>query len=152
MRITVQLIDAHSDEHLWSESYHRELRNILQLQGEVARAVAQKMRVSLTPAERERLTKERPVKPEAHEAYLNGRFSAHRGRGSLTSTEFFEKAVELDPGYAEAYAALAASHILSLPTHNFMPQARTAALRALELDDTLAEGHAALAMVKFFYD
>jgi len=109
VRITVQLIDARSDLHLWSESYDRELRDILVLQSEVAEEVAQRAHVVLSGAERARLARAGPVDPDAHAAYLKGRFffAKETPQGRHKAVEHFERAVELDPEYAQAWAALA---------------------------------------------
>ena len=149
--ITAQLIYAATDEHLWAESYQRELRDILALQSEVAGAVAQAIQVAITPEEQLRLASTGSVDPEAHEAYLKGRYYSYRGPGS-GAVGFFEKALELDPNYASAYAALASIYAFGLPVHEFMPKARATAIKALELDETSAEAQTTLAVVKFFYD
>jgi TolB-like protein/Flp pilus assembly protein TadD len=151
VRITAQLMHAATDEHLWAESYQRELRDILALQSEVAGAVAQAIQVAITPEEQVRLASTRSVDPEAHEAYLKGRHYSYRGPDSR-AVGFFEQAVELDPNYASAHAALASIYAFGLPAHEFMPKARATAIRALELDETSAEAQTTLAVVKFFYD
>jgi TolB-like protein/class 3 adenylate cyclase len=109
VRIAVQLIDARSDRHLWSERYDRELRDVLVLQSEVARQVAERAQAALTQGERERLAGARPVDPEAHVAYLKGRFffAKETPLARHNAVEHFERAVELDPEYAQAWAALA---------------------------------------------
>ena len=159
VRITAQLIQAEQERHLWAESYERDLRDILALQSEVARAIAGEIKVKLTPQEQTRLASARPVNPEAHEWYLKGRFLWERRTPEALkkSIEYFQQALEKDPGYATAYAGLAdsydvlASNGILLPKEVY-PRARAAALKALELDNTLADPHAALGMVIYDYD
>jgi Tfp pilus assembly protein PilF len=159
VRITTQLIDVDSDRHLWAESYDRALRDVLSLQSEVAQAVAREIKITLTPDERSRFGRIRQVDPEAHEAYLKGRFSWNKRteEGLKESIEYFQRAIGLDPAYPAAYAGLADAYgILGnnqfAPAHDTFPKARAAALRALELDDGLAEAHASLAFCMQNYD
>jgi TolB-like protein/tetratricopeptide (TPR) repeat protein len=142
VRITTQLIDARADRHLWAESYDRELRDVLAVHSEVARAIANEVRVVLTPPEQARLTKVRPVNPAAHEAYLRGEF---------------DKAIQIDPDYALAYAGKAnavfwTTFFSGLVPGDGFPKAKEAALKALELDDNLADGYEVLALVQVHYD
>jgi TolB-like protein/Flp pilus assembly protein TadD len=159
VRITAQLIQASTDRHLWAETYDRDLRDILALQSEVARAIASEIKVKLTPQEQTRLASTRPVNPEAHEWYLKGRFLWERRTPAALkkSIEYFQQALEKDPGYATAYAGLADSYDMLasngiLPPKEVYPRARAAALKALELDNALAEPHASLAYVLYDYD
>ncbi len=158
VRITVQLIEAATDKHLFAESYQRELRNILALQSEVAQAIAREIKVAVTPEEEARLARARTVNPEAYEAYLKGRYQLSKWTEDSTKKgmEYFRRAIEIDPGYAPAYAGLADAYYglsnLYLPPREAMPKARAAALKALEIDERLAEAHTSLAMVKAFYD
>ena len=151
VRITAQLIRAVPEKHLWSESYERDLRNILDLQREVARAIANEIKIKLTSRERAGLSTTRPVDPAAHEDYLRGlHFWNKRTEQDLQkSIEYFDRAIQKDPGYALGYAGLAnAYNCLGVYAHliprQVFPKARAAALKALTLDDTLAEAHAAL--------
>jgi len=159
VRINVQLIYAPRDKHLWAESYQRQLPGILALQSEIARGVAQEVRASLTPAEHARLAHVRNVNPQAYEAYLRGRHLLRiRTRDSLQEAlAHFEAAIRIDPGYALAYTGLADTYSV-LGDQKFMapdksfPKAQAAAQKALELDDNLAEAHAAMALVLHAYD
>src|SRR6202049_3662617 len=159
VRITAQLIEAPSDRHLWAKSYERDLKDVLALQDEVARDIAEEIRIKLTPEERTRLAVARPIDPAAHEVYLRGRYWWHRrGRESeLKGLQYFEQAVRLDPSYAPAWAGIADSYIVMahhgvLPPREAMPKARAAALNALQLDSSLAEAHTSLALVKPAYE
>ena len=109
VRITVQLIDARNDRHLWSESYERDLSDVLALQREVAGAIASEIRLQLGPGESERLRESVQVDPAAYEAYLKGRFFILKETRADHSraVEYFEEAVRLDPDYAPAWAGLA---------------------------------------------
>ncbi len=159
VRITAQLIHASTDEHLWAKSYERDLSDVLSLQSEVARAIAQEVEVQLTDQEESLLTRSRQVNPEAHEAYLRGRYhwSERSPEASQKAIVSFERAIEIDPDFAQAYAGLADVYgVLGgwsyAPPNETWPRARDAALEALELDPLLAEAHASLGNVLFFYD
>ncbi|PYU00508.1 MAG: hypothetical protein DMG38_07070 [Acidobacteria bacterium] len=159
VQIAVQLIDARSDRSLWAETYQNDLSDVLTMQGSVARAIAEEVRAQLTPEERAGLSVTRTVKPEAYEAYLRGLYSLNkRTPGDLNdAVASFQKAINLDPSYALAYAALADGYNLledqgELPPRVAMPLARAAAKKALELDDSLAEPHASLATIEWTYD
>ena len=159
VRITVQLIEAASDRSLWARSYERELTDILSLQSEVARAIADEVRVQVTPEERTRLEPKGPVNPAAHVAYLQGRFLWNRWTTEAFQQSLvrYREALAADPGYALAWAGLADSYA-TLGNTNAMPpaeayaQARQAAERGLALDPSLAELHASLAYVHRFHD
>ncbi|MBI4466217.1 MAG: protein kinase [Acidobacteria bacterium] len=159
VRITVQLIHGPTDKHLWAENYQRELRGVLALQSEVARAIAREIQVKVSPQEQARLAGGHQVNPEAYELYLKGRFHWNkRTEGDLQkSIAYFQQALEKDPDFAPAYAGIADSYNVlpiqgSLPGAEAYPKARVAALRALEIDDTLTEAHAALAWVNWRYN
>jgi TolB-like protein/DNA-binding winged helix-turn-helix (wHTH) protein/Tfp pilus assembly protein PilF len=159
VRITAQLVHAAEDRHLWAETYERDLRDALALQGEVARDIANRIQVKLTPQERAGLSSARPVNPEAHEAYLRGvYFWNKRTQQDLEkSIEYFNQATQRDPGYALPYAGLANAYNSlggyghSIPREMY-PKALAAALKALALDDTLGEAHAALGFYKAQYE
>jgi TolB-like protein/DNA-binding winged helix-turn-helix (wHTH) protein len=151
VRITAQLVEAPSDRHLWAESYERDLRHVLDVQDEVARDVANEIKIKLTPQEQAQLASGRPVDPEAHEAYLRGRYEWNKWteEGLNKSIEYFEKAIQKDPPHAQAWAGLSDAYGLMgtfdfLPPEVAFPKAKGAALKALELDETLSEAHVAL--------
>ncbi len=161
VRITAQLIQAATDRHLWAETYDRDLRDVLALQDEVARAIASEIKVKLTPQEQTRLASARQVNPEAHELYLKGRYYWNKRTPDTLkkSLEYFEQAIEKDPSYAPAYAGLADSYDMLaagsyavLPPKQAYPRAEAAAMKALQLDSTLAEAHTSLAWAKIFFD
>jgi len=161
VRVTAQLIQANPEKHLWSESYERDLRNVLALQSEVARAIANEIKIKVTPQEQTRLASARPVNPEAYADYLRGRFYRSRmgPEGRQRAIEYFQRAIQIDAGYALAYAGLAEVYaaqgtaaLLGIHPHETMAKAREAALKALSLEDSLAEAHTALGSVKLFYD
>jgi serine/threonine protein kinase/Tfp pilus assembly protein PilF len=159
VRIMAQLIEAQSDQHLWAKSYERELRDVLAMQDEVAEAIAVEIRVQLTPQESASLTKRRPVDPKTYEAYLRGRYLWNkRTPGDLRrAIDEFEKAIDLDPTYPMAWAGLADGYSLlsdydeQAPLET-MPLARSAAEKALGLDDALGEPRATLANIEWTYD
>jgi TolB-like protein/DNA-binding winged helix-turn-helix (wHTH) protein/Tfp pilus assembly protein PilF len=159
VRITAQLIEAASDRHLWAHSYEREPRDVLALQNEVTRDIADNIRLSLDPAAQQRLAAAPPLDPQAHEDYLRGRYywSRRRGDDVNTAIRYFEQAIALDPNYARAYAGLADSYAMLgayavLPQEEVIPKARAAALKALELDENLPEAHTSLAVIAQNYD
>jgi len=158
VRITAQLIRASTDEHLWAETYDRDVKDVLPLQGEVARTIASQIKVTLSPEEQSRLTPRRAVSSKAHEDYLKGLHYLHRNtEGDLrTAIEYFQRTTEQDPNYANGFAGLASAYA-NLSTNyraprEVMPQAKAAALRALELDQNLAEAHTWLGFVSINFD
>jgi serine/threonine-protein kinase len=150
VRITAQLVHASSDAHLWAQDYERDVRDVLSLQGEVARAIAKEIRVAVSPQEQARLVKSRPVDPEAHRLYLLGRYwwNKRSAEGFQKALQYFEQAIAKDPTFASAYAGLSDTYAslgyYVLRPREAFPKARRAAAKALELDDTLAEAHASL--------
>jgi eukaryotic-like serine/threonine-protein kinase len=155
VRITAELIYATTDRHLWAESYQRDLQDVLALQDEVAQAIASEIKVKLTAQEQRLLASARPVNVEAHELYLKGRYEWNKRRkDSLEkSLQYFQQAINKDPGYALAYAGLADAYNVSgsydvLSSRESSRRAKAAAEKALEIDHTLAEAHTALAAVK----
>ena len=159
VRITAQLIDARTEQNLWAESYERDLRDVLTLQGEVARAIAGQIRVAVTPEETKRLARARSVNPEAYEAYLKGRVHSYitTPEDSDTAMRYFRLALEKDPNYALAHAGISyvwgvRAHVGFVAAGDGWPKAKAAATKALELDDTLAEAHDSLALVAYLYE
>lgn len=159
VRITAQLIYGPSDTHLWAKSYETDLKDVLTLQSEISRAVANEISAKVTPQEQTQLARAPTLNPEAHDLYLKGRYYWNkRTEESLNrSIEYFNQAIAKDPAYAQAYAGLADSYFalgdlaFSAPNEVF-PRAKTAAARALELDPGLGEPHATLASIKYRYD
>jgi serine/threonine-protein kinase len=154
VRITAQLIEAATDKHLWAERYERDMADVLGIQSEVAQAVAGEIQVRLTRRERTQLARARRVDPQAHEAYLKGRF--HWNRRTMKAMEqalgLFNLAIERDPTYAPAWSGLADCYNLlaennSYPPDEAFPRGKAAAMKALSLDPDLAEAHTSLAMV-----
>ena len=159
VRITAQLIEAPKDRHLWAESYERELRDILSLQSEVARDISTKISATLSSDTQRRLSNPRTVEPAVYEAYLKGRYywNMRTEEGFRTAIKYFTEASERDPNCALGYAGLANTYVLLgeyslLPAKEAFTKGREAAAKALELDDTLAEAHNALAAVNVDYD
>ncbi|MCZ6776086.1 MAG: tetratricopeptide repeat protein [Ignavibacteria bacterium] len=166
VRITVQLIEAARDRHLWAKEYDRDLRDILALQSEVARAIAREINITLTQDEETRLASSHAVNPAAHEVFLQGQYHLRRGQNSAenradeikSSIAFFQQAIELDPDWALAHAVLAQAYHwfgskggLSSPA-GFYSKSKATARKALELDETVSQAHAALGFVLYRYD
>src|SRR5712664_1664504 len=156
VRITVNVLQAIPERHLWAESYEFDQQDVLAVQSEVARGVARQILVKLMPQEQERLATSQRVDPEAYEAYLLGRAYSYKAMTRTSwarAKEYFEKAVEKDPAYAPAYGSLAVLYIHSnrgsttKDPRELRVQARQWAEKALKLDGTLAEAHTALARV-----
>ena len=157
VRITAQLIQVRDQSHVWAAEYDREMQSVLQLHSEVADAIGNEVRLKLAPAQRAHLTNPGAVNPEAYEAYLKGRYFIEKWteEGTRVGREYFEQAIQKDANYALAYAGLADSYAwgrAGLPPEESLRRARAAATRALQLDSTLGEPHAALAQVKFVND
>jgi eukaryotic-like serine/threonine-protein kinase len=159
VRITAQLIYAPADQHLWAKTYDRDLSDVLQLQSEVARKIADEIQITLTPQEELRLAGAQRVNPEAQDAYLRGRYYWEKGtpEDQKKSFDYFEQALEKAPRYAPAYVGIAEYYSYlpfftsSTPDEAF-PKAKAAVAKALELDDALAAAHAAQAYIKIYYD
>jgi TolB-like protein len=154
VRITAQLIDARADQHLWARSYERDLRDVLALQDEVAQAIANELKITLASQGQPRPAGARPVDPKAYEAYLKGRYhsSKRTEKEVKESIEHFHQAIEKNPNYAPAYSGMADAYALlgyrgELPSNEALSKGKPAALKAVELDDSLAEAHASLAFI-----
>jgi serine/threonine protein kinase/Tfp pilus assembly protein PilF len=160
VRVTAQLIQASPERHLWAKSYESDLRDVLGLQSQVAQSVADQIRIKLTEEEESRLRKvAHRIDPEAHDAYLRGRYYANLGEPQdLTKArDYFQQAIKQDPLYAPAYTGLADYYSVlpfytSTPPDDVFPKAKAAVSRALRLDPSLAEAHASLAYILTYYD
>ena len=161
VRITAQLIEARDDKHLWSETYDGDLRDTLTLQNKVARAIAEQIRINLNPQEQATLKHGNVVDPDAHEAYLKGRYFWNKRTGDdlEKAVEYFNRAIERDPNYAQAYSGLADTYALLgdweygvLAPRDAFPRAKAAAVKALQLDDALGEAHTSLAFCLDAFD
>jgi len=157
--IKLELIEPDPERRIWTNAYERDLDDILTMQEEVARDISREIKIAVTPEEKARLTDAGSVDPDAHEAYLKGRFQINKWTKSSIEKgiEYFERAIELDPRNALAYAGLAKSYDI-LASFDWIsaeigwPKARAAAMKALEIDGTIAEAQVVLADVKFMYD
>jgi serine/threonine protein kinase/Tfp pilus assembly protein PilF len=157
VRINAQLIHAPTDRQLWAESYERDLRDVLALQSDIAWGIARGIRATLTPQDQARLTTTRKVDPAAQVAYLRGRYFANRWPADdfPKCAEYLEEATRKDPYYAEAHAALARCYSLmvwSQPPKEIFPKVKAAAMKSLQIDDSVAEGHSALGSAMMFFD
>jgi TolB-like protein/DNA-binding winged helix-turn-helix (wHTH) protein/Flp pilus assembly protein TadD len=154
VRITAQLIEASTDKHLWSQSYQGELRDTLALQSQVASAIADQIRINVSPQEQAALRNVKAVNPEAYQSFLKGRFfwNKRTADGLKIALAYFDQAIEEDPKYAPAYSGLADTYSLlgdwqyaAMMPKEALPKAKAAAVRALELDNALGEAHNSLA-------
>src|SRR5438445_7720205 len=161
VRITAQLIEASTDKHLWSQSYQGELRDTLALQNRVARAIADQIRINLTPQEQAALRNVKVVNPEAYESYLKGRYfwNKRTSDGLKAALAYFNQAIEEDPKYAQAYSGLADTYALLgdwqyavMTPKEALPKAKVAAIKSLELDSGQGEAHNSLAFVLDGFD
>jgi TolB-like protein/Tfp pilus assembly protein PilF len=153
--ISTELVDARDKTQIWGEQYNRKTTDLLALQSEISSEIAERLRLRLTAGERRQLAKRETISPQAYELLLRGRFYWNKGGNEdrRKAAEYYQKAIEVDPTYALAYAELSVTY-LSLTGFSivdpkeFAPKAEVAARRALELDDTLADAHYALALIK----
>ncbi|HZE73415.1 MAG TPA: winged helix-turn-helix domain-containing protein [Pyrinomonadaceae bacterium] len=153
--ISAELVDARDGTQVWGEQYNRKASDLLLVQADISREIAETLRLRLTASERQQLAKRETVNPQAYEILLKGRFSRSKGgtENRKKAIEFFNQAIAADPAYAVAYADLAASYsslvtASTLDPKEFMPKAESAAYKALELDESLAEAHLAMAGTK----
>jgi len=159
VRITTQLLLAREDKHIWARAYERDVEDVLALQDEVAQNIAEEIRTQVTPQVKSRLVSAQRVNPEAYEAYLKGRYflTVRSLESAKKSLEYAHKSVTLQPT-SELFEAGLADSLLSMSLlyaaapRDVLPQAKTAALKAIRMDDSQAEGHNALAKVYFSYD
>jgi tetratricopeptide (TPR) repeat protein len=159
VRITAQLIDARTDRHLWADTYERDVRDILGLQDEVAHRIATQVGINLTAGGQTEMASTRVVDSAAQEAYLKGRYRWNQRTevGLRAGIKYFQKAIDLDPNYPQAYAGLADCYIMMAnwgftPPAEAYPNAEVAARKALALDDHLAEAYTSLAYASLLYD
>ena len=154
VRITVQLVEAQSQTDLWTESYDRELKDLLAVQDSVVQSIASQIHIALTEEQKARLANPRQTRPEAYEAYLKGRYHWNKrtAEGMQKAEHYFQQAIDSDPTYAPAYSGLADCNS-GLAWHGFkspadaLPKAYAAALKAVEIDPQSAEAHASLGLV-----
>lgn len=151
MTLNLELIDAETENILWGNKYERQSSDLVALQSEIARDVSSNLKSRLSGAQEAKVTKVHTADPEALQLYLQAQFYRHKGGRSnvLHAADYFNKAIEKDPGYALAYAGLALNYrsydLYNIaPPSEFMPKAKSAAMRATELDDTLPQAHVAL--------
>lgn len=159
LTLYLSLVDAANENNLWSKQYNRKLANLVALQVEIARDVGDNLRTKLSGADAQRLMKSYTANPEAYQLYLKGRFHLLKTTrvGFQTAIPLFQQAIAIDPNYALAYVGLADAYRSlalagELPPQEMMPQAKAAANKAIEIDDTLAEAHAVLGFIIFWYD
>ncbi|HET6933161.1 MAG TPA: tetratricopeptide repeat protein [Candidatus Acidoferrum sp.] len=161
VRITAELVQVSTDQHLWADTYESPIGDVLALQNRVSSAIVDEIRINLTKEDKERLAQKPSVSPEAYEDYLKGRYywNKRSGEGFEKAIGYFEEATRRDPQYALAYAGLADCYGIigatiygRLPASEAAPKAKAAAIRALEIDPTLAAAETSLATAKFNYD
>lgn len=153
--ISVELVNARDGTHLWGEQYNRRATDLLQVQSEISRDIAEKLRLRLTAGEQQQLVKRESVNPQAYEMLLKGRFYWRKQglENQRKAVEYYQQAISIDPTYALAYAELSAGYSVLygsgiIDPKEFRPKAEAAAYKALELDESLADAHYALATLK----
>jgi TolB-like protein len=160
LSVSAELVDAREDKQIWGEQYSRKVADTASVQQEIATAISGNLRLRLTSEDKTRLAKSSTTNPEAYQLYLKGRYLANQTTAEelKKSMEYFQQAIDKDSGYAMAYVGLADSYnwlgggLNYLSPSETLPRAKEAAMKALELDDTLGEAHAALAYAEWFYD
>ena len=159
LAISTELVDARDNSHIWGQQYDRKLADMIALRDEIAKEMTTALRMRLSGEDEKRMTKSYTANPEAYQDYLKGRYwwNKFNPDGIKKGIEYFQQAIAKDPAYAQAYAGLADSYVV-LPAFSptspkeAYPRAKEAALKALEIDDTLAEAHIPLAIVKTQYE
>jgi serine/threonine-protein kinase len=160
VRIVAHLVDPRSEKHLWGDTFDRNLSDIFEVQSEVAQQITGALSVALSPEEKERVEKKSTADADAYNLYLLGRFQANKWSEAevLKAIDYYQLAVAKDPGYAVAYAGLADAYELlsigfsSKPPAEYLAQAKAMALKALQMDDSLAEAHTSLAYARWLGD
>jgi tetratricopeptide (TPR) repeat protein len=158
VRVAAQLVDAGNDQHLWAQRYDRDVGEVLILQGEISRAIADEIRIKLTPQRETQRAQNSRVDPQVEEDYLKGRYHLNKGSQEEVGKgiQFFEHVLTRNPKDARGYAGLADSYVAFsdyyVPPAEILPKAKSASLKALELDDNLAEAHTSSGVVRFLYD
>jgi TolB-like protein len=158
--VSAELTDVGRDSQLWGESYSKKLADIQGIQEEISKSIAENLRIELSGKEQQQIAKKDTQNPEAYQLYLRGRYywNQRTSEGVKKGLDYFEQAIQKDPGYGLAYAGVADSYVvgggayLNLSAKEARPKARAAALKALELDDSLAEAHTNLADTYLYYD
>jgi serine/threonine protein kinase/Flp pilus assembly protein TadD len=158
LQISTELVDVSNNSHIWGKQYNKKLSDILTVQEEISKEMSQQLRVRLVAEDANKLSKRSTESTEAYQLYLKGRYYWNkRTTANLrTAIEYFNRAIEKDPGYALAYAGLASAYAIfpeysGLPADEYFPKTERAAGKAMEIDATLAEPHAALGLFKFEY-
>jgi eukaryotic-like serine/threonine-protein kinase len=160
--VTAELVDVRDNSHLWGEQYNRKLSDLIQVQGELSRDISENLRLRLSGEDKQQLTKRGTESAEAYELYLKGRYylNSLTAEGRRNSVDYFQRAIAKDPRYGPAYAGLAEYYALFVYANtasDFSPKeaslkAKETALKAVELDETLAEAHTALAMIATLFE
>ncbi len=158
LRVNVQLINAAADAHLWADTYDRKLTDVFVIESEIAKAIADKLQAKLTGREKDAISSHPTESSEAYQLYLKGRYfwNKRTADGLKTSISYFNQAIEKDPVYGPAYAGLADAYAVlpnysQTPGKEAYPKAEAAAMKALEIDDNLAEAHISLANVRMWH-
>src|SRR5260370_24977079 len=156
--IAAELVQVSTDHHLWAETYESQIGDVLALQNRVSSAIVDEIRINLSPEDKQRLAKNPSVSPEAYEDYLKGRYywNKRSGEGFTKAIGYFQEATQRDPQYALAYAGLADCYGIigatiygTVPSAEAAPKAKAAAIRALQIDPSLAEAETSLSTAKF---
>ncbi len=158
LAITLELVNATDNSHIWGSEYKRKLSDLAAIPGDISQAVTENLRLKLSGAEKQLLTKRQINNPEAYQAYLKGVYHAasFAPSGFEKAIDYFNQAIAIEPNYAQAYAGLGHAYaeraFTDLPPHEALLKARPAAKRALELDETNADAHRSMAAINFYYD